>query len=86
MNRIQSSGLGQSWQSLGFGQTSPSALITSVDVPGLGFGDSSTSSLTSQSFSFLSKLILFINLPQVLFTLLYLIYNRSYTKMLAMHE
>lgn len=62
---------GETLKSLGFGKSNPNALIFT---------------LASDSSLSLISIILLVNSPQIVFTLLYLIYNRTYTKMLAMHE
>lgn len=65
---------GETLGSLGFGQVSPNTLVRNF-IPD-----------TSQPLSYLIKMVLIVNSPQIVFTLLYLVYNRAYTKMLAIHE
>jgi len=68
-------GLGlQSLSSLSFGAVNPSSLILPDKNP------------TSNSQSFLLWMVIQANSPQIIFSMLYFFYNRSYTAMLAMVE
>jgi hypothetical protein len=68
-------GLGlQSLSSLSFGAVNPSSSILPDNNP------------TSNSQSFLLWMVIRANSPQIIFSMLYFFYNRSYTAMLAMVE
>lgn len=65
---------GQTFTGVGFGQPSFSTIITIFDFN------------VSQSPTLVILIIATVNSPQIVFTLIYLLYNRVYTKMLAMQE
>lgn len=67
----------QSFNSLSFGSVNPSALLFLYD---------STDEPTSESGWLLLKMVMIANCPQIYFSVLYFLYNRSYTAMLAMAE
>ncbi|KUJ06759.1 uncharacterized protein LY89DRAFT_678348 [Mollisia scopiformis] len=67
----------ESFSSLSFGSISPSALL-------FLYGD--TEDPTSQSGWLLLRMVMIANSPQIYFSLLYFLYNRSYTAMLSMAE
>jgi hypothetical protein len=67
----------QSIDSLPFGSVSPSTLILFYAQSG---------NPTSQSQWFLLQMVLVANSPQIFFSTLYFLYNRSYTAMVAMVE
>ncbi|CZR64654.1 uncharacterized protein PAC_14552 [Phialocephala subalpina] len=67
----------QSFSSLSFGSIDPSALV---------FLYGSTDDPTSDSGWLLLRMVMIANSPQIYFSLLYFLYNRSYTAMLGMVE
>lgn len=67
----------QSFSSLSFGAVNPSTLILNY---------AASEDVTSQSQLFLLRMVLVANSPQIVFSMLYFLYNRSYTAMCGMVE
>lgn len=78
INTINTSNTSVSFQDLSFGAVSPSTMLSILTKVSLD--------VTSSEFSVLFAVVLLCNTPQIVFSVLYYMYNRLYTSMVSAQE